>query len=107
METTTDNTPKTLLEAVQYFAVYANAHAFMVNVRWIGGQVCCPTCGNANVRYIRTRRQWECKAKHPKRRFSLKTGTIMEDSPIPLQKWLAALWMEVNCKNSISSWELH
>jgi transposase-like protein len=99
--------PKTLQEAIKHFSVYENCHNFMVEIRWGGGEVCCPACGNTAVRYIRTRRQWECKAKHPKRRFSLKTGTIMEDSPLPLEKWMAALWMEVNCKNSISSYEAH
>lgn len=98
--------PKTLMEAIQHFAVYENAHNFMVQARW-GGTVCCPSCGSTRVRYIRTRRQWECRETHAKKRFSLKTGTIMEDSPLPLEKWLAALWLEVNCKNSISSWEVH
>ena len=102
-----NTTPKTLLEAVQFFADYQHAQDFMVQIRWPSGQVCCPTCGGVRVRYIQTRRQWECREQHPKRRFSLKTGTIMEDSPLPLEKWLAALWMEVNCKNSISSWEAH
>jgi transposase-like protein len=99
-------TPKTLTEAIKHFADYDNAHAFMVQIRW-GGNVCCPNCGSERIRYIHTRRQWECREQHPKRRFSLKTGTIMEDSPLPLEKWLAALWLEVNCKNSISSWEAH
>jgi len=102
-----DNTPKTLQDAIKHFADYSNAHAFMVQIRWPGGQVCCPNCGSVRVRYIQTRRQWECRESHPKRRFSLKTGTIMEDSPLPLEKWLAALWYEVNCKNSISSYEIH
>jgi transposase-like protein len=104
---TETTTPITLQDAIKFFADYANAHAFMVQIRWPGGQVCCPTCGGARVRYIRTRRQWECRESHPKRRFSLKTGTIMEESPIALEKWLAALWLEVNCKNSISSYEIH
>jgi transposase-like protein len=101
------NEPKTLQEAIKHFADYSNAHAFMVQIRWGDSPVCCPTCGSVRVRYIQTRRQWECREKHPKRRFSLKTGTIMEDSPLPLEKWLAALWQEINCKNSISSWEAH
>jgi transposase-like protein len=101
------NTPKTLQDAIKHFANYDNAHAFMVQIRWPSGEVCCPNCGSLRVRYIRTRRQWECREIHPKRRFTLKTGTIMEQSPIPLETWLAALWLEVNCKNSISSWEAH
>jgi hypothetical protein len=102
-----EDTPKTLQNAIKHFADYSNCHAFMVGIRWGGGEVCCPTCGGVRVRYLPTRRQWECREKHPKRRFSLKTGTIMEDSPLPLEKWLAAMWCEINCKNSISSYEIH
>jgi transposase-like protein len=104
---TETNTPKTLMQAIQYFANYSNAHRFMVNIRWPDGQVCCPNCGSVRVRYIQTRRQWECREKHPHKRFSLKTGTIFECSPLPLEKWLAALWYEGNCKNSVSSYEIH
>jgi transposase-like protein len=99
-------TPKSLQEAIKFFADPDNAHRFMVGIRWPDGHVCCPSCGSLRVRYIQTRRQWECREQHPKRRFSLKTGTIMEESPLPLEKWLAALWLEVNCKNSISSYEI-
>ena len=101
------NTPETLMEAIKYFADYGNAHRFMVSIRWPDGQVKCPTCGSCRVRYITTRRQWECRESHPQKRFSLKTGTILEQSPLPLEKWLAAYWYEVNCKNSISSYEIH
>lgn len=100
-------TPQTLIEAVKYFADYQNAHNFLVSIRWADGKVCCPTCGSIRVRYIQTRRQWECRETHAKKRFSLKTGTIMEQSPLPLEKWLAALWLEVNAKNSVSSYEIH
>ena len=101
------NTPETLQEAIKHFAHYPNAHAFMVQIRWPDGQIKCPTCGGCRVRYIATRRQWECREGHPHKRFSLKTGTVMEDSPLPLEKWLAAMWLEINCKNSVSSWEIH
>lgn len=99
--------PQTLQDAIKHFSDYENCHKFMLVIRWPGGEVCCPECGGVRVRYIQTRRQWECRDKHPKRRFSLKTGTIMEQSPLPLEVWLAALWLEVNSKNSVSSWELH
>jgi len=101
------NNFKTLAQAIEFFADPENAHRLMVQLRWPDGQVCCPNCGSFRVRYIQTRRQWECREQHPTRRFSLKTGTIMEESPLPLKTWLAALWMEVNCKNSISSYEIH
>src|ERR1700722_14282470 len=100
-----DSTPKTLLQAIQYFSVFQNCHDFIVQIRWPAGQVCCPSCGSARVRYIQTRRQWECREKHPKRRFSLKTGTIMEDSPLPLEKWLPALWAGGEFKKFGGGWE--
>ena len=59
------------------------------------------------LRFISTRRLWECKEKHPRRQFSAKVGTIFEDSPIDLGKWFAAIWMVANCKNGISSYEMH
>ncbi len=78
----------------------------IVQLRWPNG-VCCPTCGRADVRFIKTRRIWECRETHPKRQFSAKVGTIFEDSPIDLGKWFAAIWMVANCKNGISSYEMH
>ena len=98
--------PRTLIEAIRYFADPDVALRTMVELRWPDG-VCCPTCGNREVQFIATRRIWECKAKHPKRQFSAKVGTIFEDSPIDLGKWFAAIWMVANCKNGISSYEMH
>lgn len=98
--------PKTLVEAVQVFADPDTAHNFMTSLRWPNG-VCCARCGSIRVRYIQTRRVWECREDHDSKRFSVKTGTIMEESPLSLSKWLAAFWLEANSKNSISSWELH
>lgn len=79
----------------------------MVSLRWPNGTVKCPECGSEKVCYLAKNRVWKCYATHPKPRFSLKTGTIFEDSPIGLEKWLPAVWMILNCKNGISSWELH
>ena len=98
--------PRTLIEAIRYFGDPDIALSTMVELRWPGG-VCCPTCGRADPRFIATRRIWECKEKHPKRQFSAKVGTIFEDSPIDLGKWFAAIWMVANCKNGISSYEMH
>src|SRR5882762_9675465 len=100
------NEPKTLLEAIKYFADPNVAHETMVSLRWPNG-VHCPTCGRTDVRFISTRRLWECKEKHPRRQFSAKVGTIFEDSPIDLGKWFAAVWMVANCKNGVSSYEIH
>jgi hypothetical protein len=98
--------PQTLLDAVRYFADPHISLRTMVPLRWPGG-VCCPTCGRADPRFIATRRIWECKEKHPRRQFSAKVGTIFEDSAIDLGKWFAAIWMVANCKNGISSYEMH
>ena len=98
--------PRTLQEAVTYFADPDRALAFMVSLRWPHGVV-CQICGSTEAKYIPTRRLWECPNKHEKRQFSVKVNTIMEDSPLPLSKWLPAMWLISNCKNGISSYELH
>jgi transposase-like protein len=98
--------PQTLVEAIRHFADQHVTHETMVALRWPTG-VHCPTCGRTDVRFISTRRMWECKEKHPKRQFSSKVGTIFEDSPLGLDKWFAAIWMIANCKNGVSSYEIH
>jgi transposase-like protein len=77
----------------------------MVQMRWPNG-VTCPTCNKPDARYLANQRRWECKGKHPRRQFSVKVGTIFEDSPIALKSWLLAVWQICNCKNGISSYEL-
>lgn len=98
--------PKTLQQAIQFFSEYANCHAALVAIRWPGGTVACPRCGSLKVAYLESARLWKCYEKHAKAKFSLKVGTIFEDSPIALEKWLPALWLLTNCKNGISSYEL-
>ena len=97
----------TLIEAVQHFSEYENCHAFMVSMRWPDGVVRCPRCNSEHVKYMENARKWKCYAKHASPTFTLKTGTIFEESPISLDKWIVAVWQVVNCKNGISSWELH
>jgi transposase-like protein len=97
--------PKTLLEAVKYFAKADNCREYLVARRWPKG-VTCPECGSTSVYFDSSRNGWECKTRHPKRKFTLKTGTIFEDSPIGLDKWLPAVWMISGAKNGISSHEL-
>jgi transposase-like protein len=97
--------PKTLQEAILFYANPDNCLNHLVAQRWPDG-VTCPTCGSKEVRFIPTRRIWECKSKHAKKQFSIKVGTIFEDSPIGLDKWLTAAWMVANCKNGISSYEI-
>jgi transposase-like protein len=95
-----------LLEAVTYFAKPENCVSYMVPRRWADGIVTCPVCGSDRVHYDRTRLGWRCATKHPGRKFTLKTGTIFEDSPLGLDKWLPAVWMIANMKNGVSSHEL-
>ena len=98
--------PKTLQQAIQHFSNPDVCIQFFVELRWPDG-VTCPTCGSKEVSYISTRRIWKCKHKHDHQQFSIKVGTIFEDSPIGLDKWLAAMWLLCSCKNGVSSWEIH
>jgi hypothetical protein len=98
--------PTTLQEAVIYFSNPTNCREYLVARRWPKG-VTCPHCGSDNVLFMEKYNRWECRQKHDARQFTLKTGTIMEDSPIGLDKWLMAMWQIVNCKNGISSYEVH
>ena len=102
----TENAPKTLQQAILFFADYENCRKAVTAIRWPDGVVRCPHCGSDNVTYLENARVWKCYVKHPKAKFSLKVGTIFEDSAIGLEKWLPALWLVTNCKNGISSYEL-
>ena len=93
--------PRTLLEAVTHFADRTRCNEFMIAIRWRDGKVRCPNCGSENVAYLETQNRFKCYAKHPRAQFSLKVGTIFEDSPLGLDKWLPAVWLIVNCKNGI------
>ena len=90
-----------------WFADFEHCRQFMIALRWQDGVVKCPRCGSDNVTYLEKARVWKCYAKHPSPTFTLKTGTIFEDSPIGLEKWLPAAWLIVGAKNGISSYELH
>jgi transposase-like protein len=98
--------PKTLQEAIIYFSNEDNCHKFIIDLRWPDGQVCCPRCGSGRVVYLKNAGLWKCYEKHEKAKFSLKVGTIMEDSALGIDKWLTAMWLIVNCKNGISSCEI-
>ena len=98
--------PQTLLEAIRYFADPDTCLDYMVQSRWPNG-VTCPTCGNSEVTFLSTRRIWKCKTTHSKQQFSAKVGTIFEDSPIGLDKWLSTMWLIANAKNGVSSYEIH
>src|SRR4029079_18057024 len=96
--------PKTLQQAIIYFTDAENSVNFVSQLRWPDG-VECPICAGREVSYLSTRRVWKCKAC--KKQFSVKVGSIMEDSPIGLDKWLCGIWLIANAKNGISSLELH
>jgi transposase-like protein len=97
---------KTLQDAIPYFSDFESCKAVMVRLRWPDGAVRCPRCESVHVIWLAKNRVWKCYGKHDHPNFSLKTGSIFEDSPVPLEKWLPALWLVVNCKNGISSCEL-
>src|SRR5471030_1181494 len=78
----------------------------MTTLRWPDGVVKCPQCGAEKLTWLAKQRVWKCYAGHERPTFSLKTGTIFEDSPIALEKWLVAAWLIVSCKSGISSYEL-
>jgi len=97
--------PKTLQEAIIYFANPVNCREYLVARRWPNG-VTCPTCESTKVKFSEKHNRWQCGSHHSQRQFTVKTGTIFEDSPLGLDKWLAAMWMVINCKNGVSSYEI-
>jgi transposase-like protein len=97
--------PKTLQEAIIYFSDPERAFLYAVNLRWPNRTVQCPRCDGEEHSFIKTRRIWFCKGC--KKQFTVKVGSIFEDSPIGLDKWLTAMWMLANCKNGVSSYEIH
>jgi transposase-like protein len=97
--------PKTLQQAIVYFADPKNCRDYLVARRWPDG-VICPKCGSRSVLFMEKYNRWNCREKHPSAQFTLKTGTVMEDSAIGIDKWLTAMWMVVNCKNGVSSYEI-
>ena len=98
--------PSTLQEAIIYFQNPDNCREYLVARRWPEG-VTCPRCGSKAVIHQPKYNRWQCSAGHDNRQFTLKTGTIFNESPIGLDKWLTAMWQIVNCKNGISSYEVH
>lgn len=97
--------PQTLIEVIRHFSDPDVCLDFLVNMRWPDG-VACPHCGSLDVTFMPSRRIWQCKEKHAKRQFSIKVGSIFEDSPIGLDKWLTAMWLIASSKNGISSYEV-
>jgi hypothetical protein len=98
--------PQTLVAAIRHFSDPQVAFDFMVQLRWPDG-VKCPRCQSEDVSFITTRKIWKCKCCKEKSQFSVRVGTIFEDSALPLDKWLSAIWMIANDKNGVSSYEVH
>jgi len=98
--------PTTLQDAIVYFSNPANCRNYVVVRRWPNG-VTCPRCGSPKVSFSEKHNRWQCNVHHSLRQFTAKTGTIFEDSPLGLDKWLLAMWQVVNCKNGVSSYEIH
>jgi transposase-like protein len=101
---TTPAEPKTLSEAIRFFSDPDRCLAYLIPLRWPSG-ICCPRCACADYSFLKTRRIWKCKGC--KRQFSIKVGTVLEDSPLGLDKWLTGIWLIANCRNGISSYEIH
>lgn len=99
----TSEKPQSLIEAIVHFSDLDVATKFVADLRWPQGPV-CPRCGCMEYSYLTTRRLWKCKAC--KKQYSVKVGTIFEDSALGLDKWLPAVWLVANSKNGISSHEL-
>ena len=96
--------PQTLQQAIRYFSDEQVCIDTVASLRWTDGKPVCPACEKTEHYYLKTQKRWKCKECG--RQFSVKLGTIFEDSPISLDKWLTALWMLVNCRNGVSSYEI-
>src|SRR6476661_3463479 len=101
---TINTLPTTLQEAISYFSNADHTFQFAVAMRWPNGKVECPRCASEEHSFISTRRIWFCK--ECKKQFTVKVGTIFEDSPLGMDKWMIAVWLIVNCKNGVSSYEV-
>jgi transposase-like protein len=98
-------TPKTLADAIIYFANPDNSLQYLAAKRWPNG-VECPHCGSKKAMFLKTRRIWKCSATACRKQFSVKVGTIFNESAIGLDKWLTAIWLVSNCRNGVSSYEI-
>lgn len=101
-----EDMPETLLDAVRYYTDPKVCFETMIEVKWPDGKIACPKCGCDAIGVITSRSMLQCKAKECRKQFSVKTGTIFEDSPLGLDKWFVAVWCIANAKNGISSMEL-
>ena len=96
--------PANLMEAIQYFSNPLTCVQFFAGLRWENSEAVCPRCQSKRVSFLTTRIMWKCL--DCKKQFSIKVGTIFEDSPLGLEKWLCAMFLIANCKNGVSSYEI-
>src|SRR5580704_7455804 len=99
------DTPKTLAEAIVYFSDADNSLRYLAAKRWPNG-VECPYCSTKEPMFLASRRIWKCRATKCRKQFSVKVGTVLNESPIPVEKWLTAMWLVANCRNGVSSCEI-
>jgi transposase-like protein len=97
--------PKTLQDAILFFSDEQTCIEAVARMRWLDGVVICPHCEGKGAYWIKTQKRWKCR--ECRQQFSVKVKTVFEDSPISLTKWLPCLWLLTNCKNGVSSWEIH
>jgi transposase-like protein len=98
--------PETLHEAIKYFADENRAFEYMKSVRWPDGKISCPRCGCEEVSFISTRKLWTCSKCKTQKQFTIRVGTVLQDSAIKFDKWICAFWLIANAKNGISSYEI-
>ena len=102
-----ENQPQTLMDAVVFFSDESKCEQLLFEIRWPDGVVTCPHCKSDNVHYLPNQKRWKCSTPHKRRQFSIRTGTIFEESRLPLSKWFVAFWLITAFKNGISSYEVH
>src|ERR1041385_969121 len=103
MESDKLNEKSGLLQAIHYFSDPMTCLETVAKAKWHNGPE-CPKCAGKKVSFIKTRVLWTCL--NCRKQFSVKVGTIFEDSAIGLEKWLVAMWMLANCKTRVSSYEV-
>jgi hypothetical protein len=98
--------PRSLPEAIRYFANEVNCVNYLAARRWPQGIPTCPVCFSTKLRFLSTRSLWECTSSHPRSQFSVRAGTVFEDSHIPLRNWLVAIWILANSETPVSSYQM-
>lgn len=104
MEAVKFNYPSSLMEAVRTFSDPEVCLSVVAGAKWGTVGPACPRCESKRLSFLKTRLMWKCL--DCQKQFSVKVGTIFEDSPIGLDKWLCAMWLVANCKNGVSSYEI-